>query len=246
MTRSARPVLIVRHVAWEGPHRILRAFEGRPFTLVDALEPGSRLPDPETVNAAVFMGGPMSVNDTDRHPQLADEVKWLERALAIDLPVLGVCLGSQLLARALGARVHPAAAKELGWAPVDILDDTDPLLGALAPRRIVLHWHGEVFDAPHGARILARSRQTACQAFGVGRAWGVLFHAEADRQLVDQWLDEPSMAEQARQVLGADAADLLRRDADEAQRDLLDASDAMFAAFAAQAAAPTATLVDRR
>jgi len=229
-----RPVLVVRHVAWEGPHRILDAFAGRPTLVVDALAPGAELPPAGSVAGAVVMGGPMSAGDTDRHPPLAAEIAWLEQALAHDVPVLGVCLGSQLIARALGAEVRPGPVKELGWGPVEILDGTDPLLGALAPRRTVLHWHGEVFDAPPGATALARSERTACQAFRAGSAWGVLFHAEADRRLVDLWLDEPAMAAEAQEVLGPDAADRLRAGADAAQAGLLDASDAMFAAFAAQ------------
>jgi len=229
-----RPVLVVRHVAWEGPHRILRAFRDRPTQLVDALAPGAELPPAGAVAAAVFMGGPMSVNDTDRHPQLAAEVAWIEQAIDRHVPVLGVCLGAQLIARALGAEVTPGPVKELGWAPVDILDASDPLLGALAPRRTVLHWHGDMFDTPPGATPLARSALTACQAFRAGSAWGVLFHAEADRRLVDTWLGEPTMAAEAEAVLGPDAARHLRAGADAAEADLLGASDAMFAAFAAQ------------
>lgn len=238
MTHDRRPLLVVRHAPWEGPHRILRAFGDRPVQVVDAFEPGAVLPGVDAVAAAVFMGGPMSTNDTGSHPQLAAEIEWLEHALAAGLPVLGVCLGSQLIARALGAEVRPAPAKELGWAPIDVLDDTDPLLGALAPSRTVLHWHGEEFDTPPGARALARSAQTACQAFRAGRAWGLLFHAEADSRLVGAWLDEPTMAAEAEHVLGAGAGERLRRDADRAQPALLDASDAMFAAFAALASAP--------
>lgn len=238
MTDIQPPVLVVRHVGWEGPHRILHAFRDRPVELVDALEAGAVLPPVPAVAAAVFMGGPMSVNDIDRYPQLAAEVRWLKQAMEADLPVLGVCLGSQLIARALGADVRPGATKELGWGQVEILDEDDLLLGALAPRRTVLHWHGEVFDAPPGAAVLARSALTGCQAFRAGRAWGLLFHAEADRQLVDAWLDEPTMAQEAEQVLGRNAAQRLRSDADRAQTDLVNASDALFARFAGLASDP--------
>ncbi|GGS98056.1 hypothetical protein GCM10010156_65320 [Planobispora rosea] len=231
------PVLVVRHVTWEGPHRILRAFDDRPVHLVDTLPAGAALPPVDTVAGAVFMGGPMSANDTDRLPQLAAEITWLRQAVAADVPVLGICLGAQLIARALGARVYPAATKELGWAPIDILDDTDPLLGALAPRRTVLHWHGEILDPPPGSAVLARSAQTACQAFRVGNAWGMLFHPEADRELLDEWLAEPSMAAEAEQVHGPTAAHRLRADADAAEPELLATTDAMFAAFATRIAA---------
>ncbi|GAT71309.1 GMP synthase [Planomonospora sphaerica] len=173
MTPTGRlPVLVVRHVTWEGPHRILHAFDGRPVHLVDTLSAGAALPPVDTVAGAVFMGGPMSANGTD------------------------------------------------------------PLLGALAPRRTFLHWHGEILDPPSGSAVLARSAQTACQAFRVGSAWGMLFHPEADRELLDEWLAEPSMAAEAEQAHGPAAAHRLRADADAAEPELLAAADAMFAAFA--------------
>lgn len=107
------------------------------------------------------------------------------------------------------------------------------MLGALAPRSTVLHWHGETFDVPPGAAVLARSRHTSCQAFRAGSsAWGLLFHAEADARLVDRWLDEPAMAAEALEVLGPEAGNQLRRDVGRARGTLLDASASMFRAFA--------------
>ncbi len=208
---TSLPLLVVRHVPWEGPHRILDAFDGVPVELVDALAGDRPLPAVDAVRGAVFMGGPMSVNDTERHPRLAEEVEWLRAAVDAELPLLGVCLGSQLLARALGATVAPGRAKEIGFAPVEIVDGDDPLLAPLAPTAEVLHWHGEVFDLPPGATALARSALTDVQAFRAGpRAWGLLFHAEADGALVERWLAEPAMAEEAREALGDDYASLLR------------------------------------
>lgn len=153
----------------------------------------------------------MSVNDADRQPRLAEEVEWLRAALDAELPLLGICLGSQLLARALGAEVSPGPAKEIGFAPVEVLAADDPVVGPLAPATPVLHWHGEVFDLPPGATPLARSAPTAVQAFRAGPcAWGLLFHAEADDALVERWLAAPAMAEEAREALGPDYAELLR------------------------------------
>ncbi len=227
---TAKPLLVVRHVPWEGPHTILDAFDGVPVNLIDSLDGEGPLPSVEEVCGAVFMGGPMSVNDTDRHPRLAEEVEWLRAAIDAELPLLGICLGSQLLARALGADVFPGPTKEIGFAPVEVLDAGDPLMAPLAPTAEVLHWHGEVFGLPPGATALARSAPTAVQAFRAGPcAWGLLFHAEADGALVERWLAEPTMAAEARVALGDDHARLLRAGAARADPG---ADRRVFAAFA--------------
>lgn len=206
------PLLVVRHVPWEGPHRIRGAFADAPVRLHDAFATAAPLPAVTDVRAAVFMGGPMSANDHVRDAGLAAELAWMREALAAELPLLGVCLGAQLLALAIGGRVVPGARREIGFAPVDVLDDGDPLLGALAPSATVLHWHGEQIELPAGVRPLARSALSAVQAFRAGpAAWGLLFHAEADAALLEQWLAEPSMAAEARETLGEGSERRLRR-----------------------------------
>ncbi len=205
-------VLVVQHVDWEGPHRIAAALEraGIP-TLTRRPLAGEPLPTPARLAGAVIMGGPMNVDDTARHPELARERAWVESALDLELPLLGICLGSQLIARALGAAVTPGAA-EIGWAPVQAADTDDPLVGPLAPATAVLHWHGDRYDVPPGARHLASSALTPCQAFRAGDAWGLLFHPEADGALVERWLSEPAMADELAGVHGDGAADALRAD----------------------------------
>lgn len=228
------PLLVVRHVPWEGPHRILDAFDGLPVQVVDSLDTDRPLPAAGEVSGAVFMGGPMSANDVDQHPRLAEEIEWLRDAVAAELPVLGVCLGSQLLARALGAEVTAGAAKEIGFASIEVLDDCDPLIAPLAPAAEVLHWHGEVLELPAAAVALARSALTDIQAFRAGPcAWGLLFHAEADGDLVERWLAEPTMADEARTTLGEDYAHLLRTGAGRVEPDR---GQRVFAAFAAEVA----------
>jgi GMP synthase (glutamine-hydrolysing) len=233
-------LLVVRHVPWEGPHTILDAFDGVPVRLIDSLGGAEPLPSVAEVRGAVFMGGPMSVNDTDRYPRLVEEIEWLREAVAAELPVLGVCLGSQLLARALGADVAPSPAKEIGFAPVEVLEADDSVVGPLAPATSALHWHGEVFDLPPGATALARSEQTEVQAFRAGPcAWGLLFHAEADVALVERWLAEPTMADEARDALGPGYAELL---GEAAARIDLEPGRQAFEAFAQAArGAPGAT-----
>jgi GMP synthase (glutamine-hydrolysing) len=209
----AGPVLVVQHVPWEGPHVILDSFCDVPVAVRNILdEPsGAQLPDPSTVRGAIFMGGPMSVNDAGALPALAEEITWLRRAVAHGVPVLGVCLGAQLLATAAGATVTAAPHPEIGVAPVQIIDPHDRLAAHLSPRAHAMHWHGEQFSLPDGAVRLARSELTEVQAFRLGDwAWGILFHLEVDDELLDIWLAEPTMAAQAEHALGPDYRQQLR------------------------------------
>jgi GMP synthase (glutamine-hydrolysing) len=228
-----RSLLVLRHASWEGPHRILDAFEGIEVRTVEPLR-GEPLPAHDEIAGVVAMGGPMNVDETERYPELSAEREWLAEAVDREMPVLGVCLGAQLLARALGAEVRPGEGPEIGFAPVEILDASDPLLGGLAPEAEVLHWHGDVFDLPEGAVRLASSGRTGNQAFRFGEsAWGVLFHPEADFALLESWLAEASMMAEARAVLGdAGVAELPER-AVELEPALIERSQPGFRAFAA-------------
>ena len=221
MSADEKPILLaIQHVPWEGPHRILDACGGLDVHTVKPLA-GQALPDHDDVAGAVVMGGPMNVDGVDVHPELASEREWLTEAVRRDLPVLGICLGAQLLARALGAEVRTGEGPELGYAPVEILDPDDPILGALAPSTTVLHWHGDVFDLPEGAELLARSERTEVQAFRHGNAWGVLFHPESDFALLEAWLAVPEMVHEAWVTLGDDGAAALPAQAEAAETDLL-------------------------
>ncbi len=231
MSADDRPILLaIQHVPWEGPHRILEACGGLDVRTVKPLA-GQPLPAHDAVAGAVVMGGPMNVDD-DRHPELATEREWLAEAIGRELPVLGICLGAQLLARALGSEVRPGERPELGYAPVEILDPGDPILGALAPSTTVLHWHGDVFDLPDGAVHLARSTQTEIQAFRRGSAWGVLFHPESDFALLEAWLAVPEMVHDACRALGDDGAAALPPQAEAAEADLLARTTPGLEAFA--------------
>jgi GMP synthase (glutamine-hydrolysing) len=233
MSSDARPTLLaVRNVPWERPHRILDSCAGLEVLHACPLA-GDPLPEHGAVAGAVVMGGPMNVDETDRHPGLATIRDWLAEAVRRELPVLGICLGSQLLARALGAAVVPGGRKEIGFAPVTVDDPEDPVLGGLAPRSEVLHWHGDVFELPDGATHLASSELTAHQAFRVGNAWGVLFHPEADRALAELWMATPEMADEAVEALGAEGAAAIVPRAAELEAGLVAATKPGFDAFAA-------------
>jgi len=221
MSADERPTLLaIQHVPWEGPHRILDACGGLDVRTVKPLA-GQTLPEHDQVAGAVVMGGPMNVDEVEAHPGLASEREWLAEALRRQMPLLGICLGAQLLARALGAEVRAGRGMELGYSPVEILDPDDPILGALAPSTTVLHWHGDVFDLPVGAEHLARSDRTEVQAFRHGDAWGVLFHPESDFALLEAWLAVPEMVQEACLALGDDGAAALPSQAEAAEADLL-------------------------
>jgi GMP synthase (glutamine-hydrolysing) len=193
---------------------------------------GQRLPAHEEVAGAVVMGGPMNVDEVERFPALAAEREWLGEAVRRELPVLGICLGAQLLARALGAEVRAGEGPEIGFGAVEVSAPDDPVLGGLAPSTDVLHWHTDVFDLPVGAQPLASSAQTEHQAFRAGSAWGVLFHPEADLALVEAWLAVPEMIDDAVAALGEDGTHALPQRAAAAEPALLSRTTPGFEAFA--------------
>ncbi len=233
MSVDERPTLLaIRNVSWETPHRILDSCGDLEVRHACPLE-ADALPGHDEVAGALVMGGPMNVDETDRHPGLATTRDWLAEAVRREMPVLGICLGAQLLARALGAAVVPGERKEIGFHEVTVADPADPILGGLAPGARVLHWHGDVFDLPDGATHLASSALTAHQAFRLGNAWGVLFHPEADLALVDQWMATPAMSSEAVEALGEEGTDRIAAEAAELEPLLLAATTPGFEAFAA-------------
>jgi GMP synthase (glutamine-hydrolysing) len=237
MSADERPTLLaIQHVPWETPHRILDACGALHVHTVRPLA-GQPLPGHGEVAGAVVMGGPMNVDQVDRFPVLAAEREWLAEAAGRGMPVLGICLGAQLLARALGAEVRPGERKEIGFAPVEVAGAEDPLLGGLAPSTDVLHWHGDVFDLPAGAELLASSELTENQAFRVGNAWGVLFHPEADLALVEAWMAVPEMLDEALEALGDRGTAEIPAQAAAAEQVLVERTTPGFEAFAELVAA---------
>jgi GMP synthase (glutamine-hydrolysing) len=176
-------MIVIQHVAPEGPALLAEVARAAGVAVevvrVDQGAPVPRALPPEA--SLVVLGGPMAVYEAARHPWMADEQALLRAAVAAGAPVLGICLGSQLLAAAHGAAVRPSGGQELGFHDVTLAADGDALFGGLPQTFAPMHWHGDVFELPRGAVALASSAKTAVQAYRVGDcAWGVLFHPEAD------------------------------------------------------------------
>jgi GMP synthase (glutamine-hydrolysing) len=153
---------------------------------------GDEIPGPPSeYDALAVLGGGMNVHESGRMPWLGGEIELLREALERDAPVLGICLGAQLVARAAGAEVRRAGTPEIGWYEVErtAAGEEDPLLGPLPHRFDAYQWHSYTFDLPAGAVELARSR-VCPQAFRLGAAWAVQFHPEVTADIVDEWIDD--------------------------------------------------------
>jgi GMP synthase (glutamine-hydrolysing) len=163
------------------------------------------LPRPlDEYGAVIIFGGAMHADQDDRHPWLRDETMFIERLFDLGTPVLGVCLGSQLLAQAAHAPVYPAPEPEIGWHDVELTDaaEDDPVLGALPARFKAFQWHFYAHGLPGGGDELARS-PVGIQAFRLGeRVWGVQFHPEVTAEQIEQWVsEEPWAVEDAGRLL---------------------------------------------
>ncbi|MEI9937368.1 MAG: gamma-glutamyl-gamma-aminobutyrate hydrolase family protein [Pseudomonadota bacterium] len=215
-----KTAIVLKHVEFEGPSRIAPLLDQRGYQIdVRALYLGDSVPSHlGNDEILIVMGGPMGVSDIGKHelPFLEREVELLRSCLEQDQPVLGVCLGSQLLAHAAGARVGPmhdgqARRYEVGWDSIRFHHEVgDEVLRGMPLEDQVLHWHGDTFDLPTGARHLASSRICPNQAFRLERQFGLQFHCEVTSEDVEAWLaGDDGFVERAN---GKDAFARLRRD----------------------------------
>jgi GMP synthase (glutamine-hydrolysing) len=198
------PVTVIRHVPFEGLGRIGPALDrvGLAFEYFD-LFAGARLPDVAASPALIVMGGPQSANDGEEY--LRTELRRIEAMMAAGKPVLGICLGAQLIAKALGQRVYRNAAKEIGWFPLHFTPagSGDPLLNGLPNPATVLQWHGETFDLPSGAEHLASSELCRNQAFRYGsQVYGFQFHLETTPDMIAAWCCQDANCGDVRELAG--------------------------------------------
>lgn len=188
---------VLKHVSFEGPGNIEPWLRSRGARISEhRIFETPALPAVEDVDLLIVMGGPMSVNDEADHPWLVTEKRFIREVIAADKAVIGICLGAQLIANALGARVYPNAEKEIGWFPVYAAPaHAKQSLFSFPAQTDAFHWHGETFDLPEGATRLARSAACENQAFQVGRrVIGLQFHLETTeesaRAIVENCSDE--------------------------------------------------------
>jgi GMP synthase (glutamine-hydrolysing) len=214
-------VLVLQHIACEPPgeYEAVLAERGARLHRVE-LDEGDPLPAFERFDAIVAMGGPMSVNDDAELPWLTAEKRAIGAAVRSGMPYFGACLGVQLLAASLGARVYAGPEPEVGVLPVTLTDEgaSDPLFAGLPRSFPTLQWHGDTFDLPDGAALLASSPAYPNQAFRFGRsAYGVQFHVEVLPEMAREWAQVPAYAGYADRVLGDGGMERLMGDFDASQ-----------------------------
>lgn len=188
---TKRKWVVVQHVPYEGPGLIAELAVQRGLEIeVCRVYESQPLPRAGELAGLVVMGGPMGVHDTVEYPHLSGELELIADAVAGGIPLLGVCLGAQLLAHALGGRVYSGPIQEIGVGRVSLTPSgiADPVIGCAGGSVVpVFHWHGETFDLPDGAVRLAASEAYPNQAFRFGHAYGLQFHVEVDRELAAGW-----------------------------------------------------------
>ena len=169
-----------QHVVFEGLGSIERWLQTNAFTVSNTrFYETSELPTTDGIDLLVVMGGPMSVNDEADYPWLAAEKQFIRKMISLGKPVLGICLGAQLIASAMGMAVYKNDEKEIGWFPIEGIPPKDDSTFGFPPSLEVFHWHGETFDLPPKAIRLAKSSGCANQAFQLGQSViGLQFHLE--------------------------------------------------------------------
>ena len=225
-------VLVLQHIACEHPgvfSEVMRERGVEPIPVeLDENEP---LPDWREFDGVLAMGGPMGAGDDAEHAWLGPEKRLVREAVEAERPFLGVCLGVQLLAAALGARVYDAEQPEIGLLPVELTAEgrDDPLFAGLDERLMSLQWHGDTFDLPSGAVRLAHSPPVPNQAFRAGeRAYGVQFHLEVTGGMAREWGEVPAYRRSLAETLGEEGGTAFLADVERRADELRPAARRLF------------------
>ena len=210
-------ILVFQHV----PYEILGTFDpmirdrGFRVRYINFGRDPDSVPNVTKYDGLIVLGGPMNVGEADDYPHLKTELEALRIALDNEIPIMGICLGAQLLAKTLGARVSRCPEKEIGWYDVTPTEEglEDPVLGHFKKTRKIFEWHGDAFENPPGAVRLAGSRAWQNQAYRYGKnAYGFQFHLEVDEPLVHRWLSTPRYLEELSSLQGRTDPDTIKRE----------------------------------
>jgi len=191
-------------------------------------------PSLEGYDGLIVLGGPMNVDEVDKYPNLITELKLIREAVTKELPILGICLGSQLLAKALGAKVKKNPEKEIGWYEVSPTKEgeVDGLMSDFMKEEKIFQWHGDTFDLPHGAKLLASSPLCKNQAFRYGdNIYGFQFHLEVDKPMIERWLNVPENKKEIEDLNGKIDPDHIKSETPEYISRLNDLSNSVFSNF---------------
>lgn len=207
--RKNRFATVIRHVPHEGLGLIERSLveASVDFKYFHPDEPGLH---EISADCLIVMGGPMSVYDN--LPWMAPEKELIRQHVSRGVPVLGICLGAQMIAAALGAEVKPCGAREIGWYPLEIVSiaNSDPVFSWFSGRETVFQWHGDTFEIPAGAELLASSPLCPHQAFRYGRnTYALQFHLEVSPAMVTEWVSIPENGAEVAALHGEGGADAI-------------------------------------
>jgi len=231
-----KKLLVLQHVAHEllGTLNPLLKRAGFRIRYVNFARHPDAEPSLDGYDGLIVLGGPMSVNDTIRLAHLTTELKLIEEAMRRDIPVLGICLGAQLIAKALGAAVFRNPEKEIGWYDVSPTNhaSSDPLLMELQKTEKIFQWHGETFDIPKSTSHLAFSPLCANQAFRYGtKVYGFQFHMEVDAPMIHRWLKVVDNRIEISNLHGAEHIEFIYSETPRHIGRLSEISDRVFGAF---------------
>lgn len=191
-----RKILVCQHVGYEILGTLNPLFKEHGFRIryVNFGRDPEATPSLEGYHGLVLLGGPMCLDQVDQYPHLNHEIKLIEEALKKDIPVLGICLGAQLIAKALGAEVGSNPEKEIGWYDINLTEEgkQDPVLTHFKNSEKIFQWHGDTFSIPEGAIHLASTAGCTHQAFRYQeKVYAFQFHLEVDEPMIDRWLQVP-------------------------------------------------------